>query len=126
MATSVEYVLSVRQPWAELILKGKKQGEFRTYPTSVRGRVYLYASKTVGEAERKVFKQMGVKETVPVGKIVGSVDILGCVPATEVWEDAPKTLWVWVLAYPKRLRTPVDHPSRPHAAFAKVPVGWKP
>ena len=42
--------LSVRQPWAELILRGDKTVEFRGRPTRRRGRVYLYASKLPAEA----------------------------------------------------------------------------
>lgn len=36
--------LSVRQPWAELIMLGDKEIEYRNYPTDVRGIVYIYAS----------------------------------------------------------------------------------
>ena len=35
--------LSVRQPYAELILRGEKKIEYRSKPTNIRERVYLYA-----------------------------------------------------------------------------------
>ncbi|HBJ34958.1 MAG TPA: hypothetical protein DDZ51_09405 [Planctomycetaceae bacterium] len=38
--------LSVRKPWAELIIQGGKTIEYRNYPTDVRGVVYTYASAT--------------------------------------------------------------------------------
>jgi hypothetical protein len=38
--------LSLRQPNAERILRGKKKIEYRNIPTSKRERVYIYASKT--------------------------------------------------------------------------------
>lgn len=33
--------LSIRQPFAELILLGQKPIEYRSRPTNIRGRVYL-------------------------------------------------------------------------------------
>jgi hypothetical protein len=39
--------LSIRQPWAELILRGVKTVEYRSRPTRIIGeRFYIYASKT--------------------------------------------------------------------------------
>ena len=37
--------LSVCQPFAEQILSGEKRIEYRSLPTNIRGRVYIYASK---------------------------------------------------------------------------------
>ena len=37
--------LSVRQPYAELILRGAKKIEYRSRPTKTSGRVYVYAAK---------------------------------------------------------------------------------
>jgi superfamily I DNA/RNA helicase len=36
--------LSVRQPWAELIMRGEKTIEVRSLRTNIRGRVHIYAS----------------------------------------------------------------------------------
>ena len=36
--------LSLRQPWTEEVMRGKKKIEYRSIPTNIRGRVYLYAS----------------------------------------------------------------------------------
>jgi predicted transcriptional regulator len=36
--------ISIRQPWVELILRGVKKKEYRSQPTNIRERVYLYAS----------------------------------------------------------------------------------
>src|SRR5262245_14035781 len=41
--------LSIRQPWAELILRGIKTVEYRSRPTRIVGeRFYIYAAKGVG------------------------------------------------------------------------------
>jgi len=37
--------LSVRQPWAELILRGEKQIEVRTWSTNYRGWIWLHTGK---------------------------------------------------------------------------------
>src|SRR2546426_5287471 len=36
--------ISIRQPLVELILRGIKKKEYRTVPTNIRERVFLYAS----------------------------------------------------------------------------------
>ena len=36
--------ISIRQPFAELVLRGDKIIEYRSKVTHVRGRVYVYAS----------------------------------------------------------------------------------
>ncbi len=38
-------VLSIKEPWASMILSGKKTIETRTWKTDYRGRVLLHASK---------------------------------------------------------------------------------
>ncbi|MEZ4767088.1 MAG: ASCH domain-containing protein [Caldilineales bacterium] len=36
--------LSIRQPYAEQILRGKKRIEYRSRPTKIWGRIYIYAA----------------------------------------------------------------------------------
>lgn len=38
--------LSFRQPWAELVLQGRKTMDLRTYNTHYRGRLAIHASQT--------------------------------------------------------------------------------
>jgi hypothetical protein len=40
MTERLERALSIRQPYVELILRGKKREEYRSRQTHVRGRVY--------------------------------------------------------------------------------------
>ena len=39
--------LSICQPWAELVLQGRKTMDLRTYTTRYRGPLAIYASQTV-------------------------------------------------------------------------------
>ena len=50
--------LSIRQPYAEQILRGTKRFEYRSRPTTIRERVYIYASLKPGPA--KEFEQMRI------------------------------------------------------------------
>jgi len=41
----IVYTLSIRQPWAALIVAGRKSIEIRSWPTRRRGRVLIHAAK---------------------------------------------------------------------------------
>ena len=49
MTTGAFPALSVRQPWAELIVSGKKSIEIRRWQRSYRGRICIHAAKHVDE-----------------------------------------------------------------------------
>lgn len=88
--------LSIRQPWAWLIIHAAKDVENRDWPTRVRGRVLIHASKTMtrGDYEACAFYCSGLPEgTLPsdfvfptfeelksqCGGIVGFMKITDCV-----------------------------------------------
>ena len=70
--------LSIRQPFAELILRGIKKIEYRSILTHKRERVYIYASKVPVDdpgAWAKVKLEPG---DLPNGVLVGTVEIVAC------------------------------------------------
>ena len=73
--------LSVRQPHAEAIMRGVKPIEFRTRPTSVRGRIYIYASTVRYHAahEAEIFEMYGIDDVahddLPRGVLIGTVKL---------------------------------------------------
>ena len=73
----VTRAISIRQPYAEMTLCGKKRQEYRSRPTSVRERVYLYAALAAGHASdwQSLGKRPG---ELPKGKVVGAVEKIGC------------------------------------------------
>lgn len=86
--------ISVRQPWAWLIIHGGKDIENRDWPTKVRGRVLIHAAKGMTEDEYHDAWVMarGVESIPPVagmlhrGGIIGSVEIVDCVErSTSPW-----------------------------------------
>ena len=84
-------VLSIRQPWAWLIVNGHKDVENRKWKTNFRGQVLIHASKQI-DADGAIW----VEETFPGlckyptqlerGGIVGTVEIVDCV-------DKMQSLW---------------------------------
>jgi hypothetical protein len=82
--------LSIRQPWAWLILNAGKDIENRSWPTRFRGRFLVHASKGMTQDEYHsalwFFRSCGHNpDDVPVfeklerGGIVGAIDIVDCV-----------------------------------------------
>ena len=77
--------LSVRQPWAWLIVNGYKDVENRTRHTRIRGRVFIHASKTFDHLGYKAVQILfpdlkmpfwnGWVNEFPMGGLVGSVEI---------------------------------------------------
>lgn len=65
--------LSFKQPWAELVLCGRKTIETRPWNTPFRGKFLIHASKQTDEAAMKAFGFTGLA----TGCIVGSADIVG-------------------------------------------------
>ncbi len=113
--------LSFRQPWAELILQGRKTIDLRTWPTKYRGRIAIHASKQV---DQKICDHYGLdRATLPTGALVGTVEVVEMVALDETaWERLreqhlkpgpfPGDLLGWRLAEPQRLATPVPARGR--------------
>ena len=100
--------LSVRQPWAWLIVSGLKDVENRPRRTHYRGPLLIHAGLSLDSyTEENVAwlnSKFGVRIPVKLdtGGIVGIVDVVDCV-------DSHKSRWFnkgnfgWVLANPRRL-----------------------
>ena len=109
--------LSIRQPWAWLILNAGKDIENRNWPTKFRGRVLIHAGQTMTKDDYfacTIFLAGIVGGLPPIprmpapdvlrsqcGGIIGAVEIVDCVTAS----DSP---WFcgeygFVLANPKEL-----------------------
>ena len=75
------HALSIRQPYAELILRGVKTIEYRSRPTRLIGqRFYIYAAKkwagVNGHPDQGIESAPG---SLPTGLIVGTATITRCV-----------------------------------------------
>jgi transposase-like protein len=97
--------LSIKQPFAEQILRGTKIFEYRSRPTKVRDRVYIYAAlkpRPAADWEGLEFQLADVT----VGMLSGTVEIVGCD------QEAPGR-YAWALRSPERLETPIAPTRHP-------------
>lgn len=108
--------LSVRQPWAWLILHAGKDIENRSWHTNFRGRVLVHASKGMTRdeyedasdplwASKGPVIELPSFEALERGGIVGMVDIVDCVRQS----DSPWYQGEWGFV----LRNPAPIPFRP-------------
>jgi hypothetical protein len=80
MEPSCEYALSLKQPWAALLVAGRKTIEVRRWPTARRGRVLIHAS-SVPDERPEVWKRVpdDLQEAARLlGGIVGAGELTGC------------------------------------------------
>lgn len=74
--------LSVRQPWASLIVWGLKRIEVRTWTTDYRGALLIHASKTL---DQEALRRYPLDHLV-VGALVGAVRLVEVEPFTpDLW-----------------------------------------
>jgi hypothetical protein len=119
--------LGVRQPWAELILRGVKTIEVRSQNTRVRGTIYIYASKQFSDLPAAVDAARTHEidcPSLPTGLLVGSVEIFRTRPA--LVDDAgfacvpPRFLkqqFAWELRNPQRFRQPLPVRFLPYGVW---------
>lgn len=71
-------VLTIKQPWASLIMQKDKRFEFRSWQTKYRGDLLIHAGKCIDkEAMKRLAKY--IPENMPTGKILGQATLVGCV-----------------------------------------------
>lgn len=74
-------VLTIRQPWASLIMAGLKEYEFRSWKTNYRGELLIHAGKTIDkEAEKRLKKYL--PDVLPTEQILGKVELIDCIKVT--------------------------------------------
>jgi hypothetical protein len=107
--------LSIRQPWAWMILHAGKDIENRSWRTNFRGRVLIHASKGMDLSEYDdalwlalqagaagSVRSMPMSNGLVRGGIIGSVEIVDCVSASgSPWFCGP---FGFVLRNPQPLR----------------------
>ncbi len=74
------YALSLKQPWAALLVHGRKTIEVRRWPTARRGRILIHAAR-IPDQRPESWKQVPAElaETARMlGGIIGAADLTGC------------------------------------------------
>ena len=111
--------LSICQPFAELIIQGKKTIELRKWNTKFRGEFLVHAAKNILEEDCKRMKIS--PETVTTGAIIGKVNLVGVKKYDSDKElkadkkkhhsisDNTKNKYGFILENPKKLRVPIEY-----------------
>lgn len=95
--------LSVRQPWADLIIRGIKDIENRTWTTAYRGPLLIHASKTLVNTVA-LERFYGEEHEWELGGFVGIVDLVDVVTDSKSpWAHNDGEAYHWVLANPRRV-----------------------
>ena len=104
--TTSTLALSVRQPWADAIMRGVKMIEYRSRPANVRGSIYIYASlgRYSQSDEESFADQVGLTlselDHLLRGVVLGTVELFDCVPM------AGGDGFEWRMRSPQRLLKP--------------------
>jgi hypothetical protein len=108
--------LSVRQPWVELILQGRKTIELRTWSTTHRGALALHAAQKLKDADCEAHSLD--PEALPRGALVGQVELVDVIELDAAGYEAlrgehlslkewPGGLYGWRFSHPTRLEEPI-------------------
>ena len=93
-------------------MRGVKPIEFRSRPTNVRGRIYIYAAlgRYSADEEAEMMSMYGIEDVgvddLPRGVIIGTVELYDC--------DGEDDNYNWHVRNPERaqtLRKPKNHPQ---------------
>jgi hypothetical protein len=125
--------LSLRQPFATLVVIGAKRFETRSWPTTHRGPLAVHAARhfdaearalCAREPFRSVLEAAGYRsgDDLPTGVLVGSVEVIGCRLAEELdidpasdeaaFGDFRPGRWGWQLARAVPLVRPLRYAGR--------------
>ncbi|XAR57418.1 hypothetical protein NMG60_11025553 [Bertholletia excelsa] len=123
--------LTLHQPWASLLVHGIKRVEGRSWPASIRGRLWIHASSKVPDPDtikamedfyREIYALNGITdlkfpENYPISRLLGCVEVVGCVTCEELvcWEDLPESVrlegqtdYCWLCEQPQKLIIPFE------------------
>ena len=108
--------LTIKQPWAELIMAGLKDVENRSRRTNFRGRFAVHAGRRRADFEdldldgmpkkfRKPIEQAWERHANP-GRVLGTVELVDCIQ-TSASHWAIEGYWHWLLADPRPYTRPI-------------------
>ncbi|XP_009364453.2 uncharacterized protein LOC103954365 isoform X2 [Pyrus x bretschneideri] len=123
--------LTMHQPWASLLVYGIKRVEGRSWPSPIRGRLWIHAAgkvpdeatiKAMEEFYREIYAVDGITdlkfpEHYPVSRLLGCVEVVGCLRREELasWEMVPEgvrlealTDMCWLCEQPQKLLVPFE------------------
>lgn len=79
-------VITIKQPWATLIVEGYKRFEFRSWKTNYRGDILIHAGKGIDKEAMERLKKY-LPDEIPLGKIIGKATLTDCIPMSKDFAD---------------------------------------
>jgi hypothetical protein len=106
--------ISIRQPWAELILRGRKSVELRSWSPDYRGTLWLHTGLKGDVALEEKFQLSNLFKGGYVGTLVLSAVVPMSPERWELWRNKHLSIgeyqpgaYGWVLSSPQRFRESV-------------------
>lgn len=108
--------ISLKQPWADLIVNGIKDIENRTWKTSYRGKLFIHASKSFDRKgylwikDKFQFVNLLYEDEYIRGHVIGISEIIDCVTYSDSrWFEGP---YGFVLINSARLEKPFTYKGK--------------
>ena len=73
-------VLTIKEPWASLIINGYKEYEFRSWKTNYRGKILIHVAKSI---DKEKIKELNYNITYSSSEIIGEATITDCILVDE-------------------------------------------
>lgn len=83
-------VLTIKQPWAELIIDGYKAYEFRSWKTKYRGKILIHAGMSLENDMVERFKDYHLEYTM--GAIIGEAILEDCILVDKEFNDQLRSI----------------------------------
>ena len=78
-------VLTIKQPWASLIVNGYKKYEFRSWKTNYRGKILIHAGMSIENDMALKVKKYNLEYVK--GAIIGEAEIVDCILVDEQFNN---------------------------------------
>ena len=109
--------LTIKEPWATVIINGYKKFEFRSWKTNYRGKILIHAGLSIEKDMLERFKEYNLEYSK--GLIIGEAELVDCILVDEKFdEELRKTnqnvygnnhinMYAWKLENIKKYKKPI-------------------
>lgn len=84
-------VLSIKEPWASLIMNGTKKIETRSWKTKYRGEIYIHASLSKAKITKPEVYELIKDMNFKCGYIICKCNLVDCIYMTDEYVNDMKT-----------------------------------
>ena len=83
-------VLTIKQPWAAIVIEGYKKYEFRSWKTNYRGKILIHAGLSLEKDMEERFKEYNLN--YKCGYIIGEAELVDCILVDEKFNEELKEI----------------------------------